>query len=58
MQKEYVQQCMKKLRKFHECRLQVDHEFDIFGEIEYYEALRNGAKSMYRDYEETKKKSI
>lgn len=53
---EDVQKCMKKLRGFHECKLQVNHEFDLFGQIEYYESLRNGAKSMYRDYEETKRK--
>ena len=53
---EDVQKCMQKLRKFHECKLQVKHEFNLFGQIEYYEALRNGAKSMYRDYEETKRK--
>ena len=51
-----VKQCMKKLRQFHECKLQVEHEFDLFGQIEYYETLRNGTKSMYRDYEETKRK--
>lgn len=53
---EDVQKCMKKLRGFHECKLQVNHEFDLFGQIEYYESLRNGTKSMYRDYEETKRK--
>ena len=29
--------------------------FDIFAHIEYYESLWNGAASVYRDYEDTKK---
>lgn len=51
-----VNKCMKKLRQFHECKLQVEHKFDLFEQIEYYETLRNGMKSVYRDYEETKRK--
>lgn len=53
---EDVKKCMEKLRQFHECNFQVEHEFNLFGQIEYYESLRNGAKSAYRDYEETKQK--
>lgn len=48
--------CMKKLREFHELKLKVDHEFDIFGQIEFYESLWNGEKSVFRDYEKTKEK--
>ena len=33
--------------------LQVNHTFDIFKNIEYYEKLRN-CDSVYRDYEKTK----
>ena len=51
-----VNKCMKKLRQFHECKLQVEHKFDLFEQIEYYETLRNGMKSVYRDYAETKRK--
>lgn len=51
-----VKRCMGKLREFHQCNLQVNHMFDLFGQIEFYETLRNGAKSVYRDYEETKRK--
>lgn len=51
-----VNKCMKKLRQFHECKLQVEHKFDLFEQIEYYETLRNGMKSVYRDYEESKRK--
>lgn len=49
-----VRLCMEKLRRFHELGLRVKHEFDIFGQIEFYESLRRGAPSVYRDYETTK----
>lgn len=45
---------MKKLREFHCQKLVVDHCFDIFGQIEFYESLWQGAQSVYRDYEITK----
>ncbi|PWJ64033.1 MULTISPECIES: phosphotransferase [unclassified Fibrobacter] len=48
-------QCMDKLRYFHELKISVDHEFDIFGQIAYYESLWNGAPSVFRDYAETKR---
>ena len=47
--------CMKKLRKFHQMKLKVNHEFDIFGMINFYESLWEGRDSMYADYKETKK---
>ena len=47
---------MQKLRQFHEYNLQVKHEYNLFHQIEYYESLRNETKSVYRDYEETKRK--
>lgn len=53
---EDVKKCMQKLRQFHEYNLQVEHEFNLFHQIEYYESLRNETKSVYRDYEETKRK--
>ena len=46
--------CMKKLKEFHDMKLKVSHEFDLFGQIEFYESLWNGEKSMFRDYEKTK----
>lgn len=49
-----LKQCMKKLREFHALKLKVGHEFDIFGQIEFYERLWNGQPSVYRDYAETK----
>lgn len=53
---EDLQRCMCKLRWFHGLGLQVKHEFDLFAQIEFYESLWNGVKSVYRDYEETKAK--
>ncbi|MCI8514236.1 MAG: NTP transferase domain-containing protein [Lachnospiraceae bacterium] len=50
-----LRRCMKKLRDFHEMELAVDHEFDIFGQIEFYESLWEGQSSVYRDYRTTKK---
>lgn len=46
--------CMKKLREFHSLDLEVDHSFDIFGQIDFYESLWDGAPSIYRDYKKTK----
>lgn len=51
-----VQACMKRLRDFHEMSLQVEHVFDIYRQMEFYESLWHGAASCYRDYKETKKK--
>lgn len=44
---------MKLLRKFHDSNLQVGHEFDLFGQVEYYVTLCEGAKSVYKDHDET-----
>ncbi len=49
-----LQKCMKKLKDFHDMQLKVEHTFDVFGQIEFYESLWNGEKSIYRDYQETK----
>ena len=46
--------CMTKLREFHAMGLKVEHNFDIFGQIEFYETLWNGTTSIYRDYKNTK----
>lgn len=53
-----IQKCMKRLRNFHEQKLKVNHEFDIFGQMEFYETLWNGKPSVYKDYAETKKKVL
>lgn len=41
--------CMEFLKAFHQLKLTVKHEFDLFGQIEYYEELR-GDQSAYHDY--------
>ena len=50
---EEVALCMKKLHAFHDMKLSVNFEFDIFGQILYYEKLMGGT-SLYPDYEEVK----
>ena len=46
--------CMDKLREFHSLKLSVQHSFDMFSLIEFYEGLWSGKKSVYRDYHITK----
>ena len=46
--------CMSLLRTFHSLNLTVDHEFDLFERIQYYQSLWTTNKSLYRDYETTK----
>ena len=48
-----VKESMNVLRKFHKQNYQVDHTFDIWKQIDFYESLRKTA-SAYRDYEEIK----
>lgn len=49
-----LKKCMKKLRTFHKLNLKVDHTFDIFGQINFYESLWNGTSSCFSDYSVTK----
>lgn len=51
-----VQRCMDYLRGMHERKMKVGHKFDIFGEIEQYEAYWEGEESIYIDYQKTKEK--
>ena len=51
---EDVKKCMSRLRDFHALKLKVAHEFDIFGQMEFYETLWDGTPSVYKDYEKTK----
>ena len=53
--REDLIRCMDRLREFHNMNLTVDHEFDIFGQIEFYEKLWEGDASVYKDYQQTKK---
>lgn len=53
-----TRRCMQRLRAFHEMRLTVGHDFDIFGQIEFYEHLWAGMPSAYRDYPRTKEQVL
>lgn len=53
-----LRRCMEKLRSFHRLGLKVEHTFDIFGQIEFYESLWQGNRSVYRDYSKTKEKVL
>lgn len=55
---EDLKLCMKILKDFHNLNLKVEHEFNIYNKIQFYEDLWNGKKSMYKDYEETKRNVI
>lgn len=54
--KNDVLACMQKLREFHHYRLEVDHTFDLFKEIDHYEELRGDTPSKFTDYAITKAK--
>lgn len=50
-----ISKCMLMLREFHNLELNVEHEFDLFGQIEFYESLKgNNTVSCFEDYLETK----
>lgn len=51
-----VKKCMQRLREFHNMKLKVKHEFDIFGQISFYESLWEDRYSIYKDYNKTKEK--
>ena len=51
---EDLSRCMGLLRRLHGLRLTVDHEFDLFGQIRFYESLWNGRPSIYKDYAQTR----
>lgn len=51
-----VEKCMEKLRTFHNMKIAVEHEFDLFNQINFYEQLWGQFDSVYEDYAETKKK--
>ena len=53
-----LKKCMAKLKAFHDMKLKVSHTFDIFGQMDFYESLWDGAPSVYRDYKETKEKIL
>ncbi|MBO0477315.1 NTP transferase domain-containing protein [Vagococcus sp. DIV0080] len=49
-----IKKCMDFLRGFHELNLVVDHVFDPFEKLEFYEKLWSGVPSGYSDYIKTK----
>lgn len=49
-----VEKCMKKLKYFDDLKLKVNHTFDLYERINFYESLWEGKPSIYRDYRETK----
>ena len=53
-----VARCMAKLRSFHALALEVEHDFDLFAKIDFYESLWEGAPSAYRDYEQTRRRVL
>lgn len=55
---EDLKKCMTKLKEFHSLGLKVDHTFDIFGQMEFYETLWGDTPSIYRDYKKTKEKVL
>lgn len=52
---EDICRCMAFLKAFHNRKLKVSHEFDIFQKTDFYESLWNGQPSAYRDYDQTKR---
>lgn len=49
--------CMAKLKELHNLNLSVNHTFDIFGQIDFYESLFS-ADSAYMDYPKTKENTL
>lgn len=49
-----LKKCMKKLKEFHNLKLKVEHEFDVYKELEKYEKLWTGKNSIHKDYIQTK----
>lgn len=52
--KNDIERCMEKLRDFHSLKLSVNHEFNLFDKINYYESLWVNNKSRRNDYEKVK----
>lgn len=51
-----LKKCMEKIKLLHSLNLKVNHEFDIFEKINFYESLWKNKKSIYSDYKDTKEK--
>lgn len=50
LNKDDVKKCMTFLRQFHKMKLKVNHYFDLFSEINFYESLWEGVPSIHKDY--------
>lgn len=55
---EDVKLCIKKLKEFHDCRILVDYEFDLYERIAFYEnkVQKQSLFRIYDNYQETKNK--
>lgn len=51
-----VSRCMGVLRDFHKLKIKLDYEFNLEKQIEYYEKLRGTDVSVYRDYQDVKRR--
>ena len=51
---EEVADCLRLARKLHDSDLQIEDTLDVFGAIQWYEDLRGGTPSLYKDYARTK----
>lgn len=56
LDKDDVKKCMAFLRRFHKMDLKVNHYFDLFSEIDFYERLWKGVPSVHKDYLDVKTK--
>ncbi|MCU0082025.1 NTP transferase domain-containing protein [Streptococcus danieliae] len=54
--KDDVVKCIGKLKEFHDRALRVEHEFDLFEQILFYEGLRGDISSVYQSYRATKER--
>lgn len=54
LDKNDLKQCIPILKKFHKLNLKVDHSFDLFAKIDFYEKLWNDHDSIFQDYKQTK----
>lgn len=52
-----VKRSINVLHQFHNQNYQVNHTFDLWKQIDFYESIRN-TTSAYRDYEDTKKRVL
>ncbi len=55
---EEVRQCLQLARKLHRQNLQLKARLDAFDAIQWYEDLRQGVPSLYRDYAQTKARCL